>query len=739
MATQYLHLKAIKSGNLIYNLINDGLYTGCGPNTLAFLSEDSEQISPVDRALISIFRRFKNGKGWTRKNKRSSNNPIDFYPANATKRLRKDYENRPEDGLRLLLDLMRVSSSSANNILRISPYQNDGGTSRARIARSRREANRSASDFSGSNLSLSRSHEGSRIEDQIQRDDVATEEEFATEIAERFIMFGGLSVVISILLHGVSHKPKFLPGTNDIPGDLIVKNIKAKNLCFEVLFMLCCLSPDNTKVLNEHEELLAFSFHCLASKALRENSCKLIEVLLMERQDTFNLCSVHTLREVLQVLDGNTLGSLCRILSITMSDLDTLEHNKNLLTQIKQKRSSSDVVQTREINQELIMSVPGLVMKIVNLAVKNVYYPRYPNAPTEIDHWMRFIDDNISNDIGQDLGSNFASTSQQNPTNTLNSLLQGNYNKAAISIADHLLIRIESLYVLSLLLIGKHRKKVQKEFAELALIPKLSNMMDNFVWKSNTGRSRMWNLAGHFQDCECSPEVAVKIQFLRLLHSFCDQNPYKYLLLTACELEEHRRIKPTFIPNNPFQYNSEDTTRHSENSASVGISLNASTSQNSLNQSNIAEPSLSSHSFMAIEPTIECSNVNLMCQGTNGLLSKIIEVLKKEPTQSTFRFWLCRAVESFLRGGISYADQIFLLRRGLLQHVTSTIINTEHRTIQNELKPIIQSSFDLLGEMIKFNFDACERLDAIINTEAKLKKTMILINDNLIDSNMFIR
>ena len=82
-------------------------------------------------------------------------------------------------------------------------------------------------------------------------------------------------------------------------------------------------------------------------------------------------------------------------------------------------------------------------------------------------------------------------------------------------------------------------------------------------------------------------------------------------------------------------------------------------------------------------------------------------------------------------------NQIFLLRRGLLQHLTTGIINTEHRT--NLRREIIQSSFDLLGEIIKFNIDACEELDAILTTEAKLKKTMLLINDNLVDSNMFIR
>merc|ERR1712059_160976 len=54
-------------------------------------------------------------------------------------------------------------------------------------------------------------------------------------------------------------------------------------------------------------------------------------------------------------------------------------------------------------------------------------------------------------------------------------------------------------------------------------------------------------------------------------------------------------------------------------------------------------------------------------------------------------------------------------------------------------KETIQSSFDLLGEMVKFNFDACKQMDTILNSESKLKKGMIMVNNNLIDSNMFIR
>lgn len=134
-----------------------------------------------------------------------------------------------------------------------------------------------------------------------------------------------------------------------------------------------------------------------------------------------------------------------------------------------------------------------------------------------------------------------------------------------------------------------------------------------------------------------------------------------------------------------------------------------------------------------------------MCKGSKGLLTKIVEVMKKEPTTSTFRFWLARAVESYLRGNTSYCDQVFLMRRGLLQvsclllcreilfnmytvftyefffllnlflsvqHVASNIVEHEIRH-----KEILQSSFDLLGELIKFNVEAFKTFEEILHTQ----------------------
>ena len=51
------------------------------------------------------------------------------------------------------------------------------------------------------------------------------------------------------------------------------------------------------------------------------------------------------------------------------------------------------------------------------------------------------------------------------------------------SLVNDLVDRVEVLYVLGLLLVGKHRKQVQKELADLQLIPKLSNLFDSFIWR----------------------------------------------------------------------------------------------------------------------------------------------------------------------------------------------------------------------------------------------------------------
>jgi Trpc4-associated protein len=71
------------------------------------------------------------------------------------------------------------------------------------------------------------------------------------------------------------------------------------------------------------------------------------------------------------------------------------------------------------------------------------------------------------------------------------------------------------------------------------------------------------------------------------------------------------------------------------------------------------------------------------------------------------RFWLIRAIESFLRGNTSYADQLFLIKRGIVEDTVQNILAINF----TRPKEVLQSCFDMLGELVKFNTDGFDILN----------------------------
>jgi Trpc4-associated protein len=70
-----------------------------------------------------------------------------------------------------------------------------------------------------------------------------------------------------------------------------------------------------------------------------------------------------------------------------------------------------------------------------------------------------------------------------------------------------------------------------------------------------------------------------------------------------------------------------------------------------------------------------------------------------------------------LRGGTSYADQLFLINRGIVEDTVQNILAINF----TRPKEVVQSCFDMLGELIKFN-----------------SKGFQLLNDKLIDNEKVI-
>ena len=88
-----------------------------------------------------------------------------------------------------------------------------------------------------------------------------------------------------------------------------------------------------------------------------------------------------------------------------------------------------------------------------------------------------------------------------------------------------------------------------------------------------------------------------------------------------------------------------------------------------------------------------------------------------------------------MRGGTSYSDQMFLINRGVVEDIVQNILAINF----TRPKEVLQSCFDMLGELIKFNVNGFQLLDKELNETDKFNMFLTMINQSLIDSNMFLR
>jgi hypothetical protein len=228
----------------------------------------------------------------------------------------------------------------------------------------------------------------------------------------------------------------------------------------------------------------------------------------------------------------------------------------------------------------------------------------------------------------------------------------------AMILAPH---QVEILFVFCTLLSGRRKVQVQNEFATAGLPRVLSDMCTRMSWDSPPydGVNRMEHI--HGPDCECNPESALRVQFLRLVHNYYDRD---------------------FI-NNPLKLDffSYGDVRLLDNL----VASKAWAGPESLQD--LPLKAVFSHSIS--DSTID----------KTGLIGTVIKVLLREPHNSTYQFWLSSVIECFLRGSAP-RSQMFVARSGLLKHLISDISS---RNFCRGAETSLQSNFDLLGELIKYN------------------------------------
>jgi len=230
----------------------------------------------------------------------------------------------------------------------------------------------------------------------------------------------------------------------------------------------------------------------------------------------------------------------------------------------------------------------------------------------------------------------------------------------------------EVMFVMSVLAGGAFQGTVNTSFCDNGLIPVLADMFDKLDW--DDVRVPV-HVHARGEECECNPFRTIKIQFLRMVHNFCNRyigGGQKRLLLSEYD-------------------------RHLLDSNSTIESLPA------------------CHSPETSKP---------------GLLFKVVQVLLGD--SGDYLFWLASSVEAFLRGGTP-SEQVMICSWGLVSHLISEITDDGFKK-----SGLLQTNFDLLGELIKLNVSNMRIVEELLG-ETDMRKLTNVALSNLIDSNVFIR
>uniref|UniRef100_A0A8B9LJ86 Transient receptor potential cation channel, subfamily C, member 4 associated protein a n=1 Tax=Astyanax mexicanus TaxID=7994 RepID=A0A8B9LJ86_ASTMX len=471
-------------------------------------------------------------------------------------------------------------------------------------------------------------------------EDRKTPQESVSPNTYTFDLFGGVDLFVEILMRPTLS----IQGSVPIMSDDLIKD------CLSVLYNCCICTEGVTKSLAARDDFVMFLFTLMSNKKTFLQTATLIEDIMGVRKEVIRLEDIPNLGSLVQSFNQQQLANFCRILSVTISEPDMGVDDKHTLLARNAQQKINASPSRAESNQVALLNIPGFIERLCKLATRKVSEASGTSALLqELEDWHSWLDNALVLDALMQMAIEEAeqSSTESSDEGSLSSSPLRHTLPQSMKIVHEIMYKVEVLYVLCVLLMGRQRNQVHRMLAEYRLIPGLNNLFDKLIWRRQPSSH---TLHRQNQNCDCSPEISFKIQFLRLLQSFSD---------------------------------------HHE---------------------------------------------NLVCDGKKGLLTRLISVMKKEPVDSSFRFWQARAVESFLRGATSYADQIFLLKRGLLEHILFCIIDSGCKS-----RDVLQSYFDLLGELMKFNIDAFKRFNKYVNTDEKFQMFLSQINSSLVDSNMLVR
>ena len=543
-----------------------------------------------------------------------------------------------------------------------------------------------------------------------------------------------------------------------------------------------------SKYLSKSEKLLPKILDFLTNSKISESAIKISEILLIN-----GLVSMDKMYNVISkvynhMIKNSKLDVFCRVLGILIFDCKKME--------VKQIFKSKDILKIKSFtkmtteNQSICIHMEKFLQNIVeklkerfedirNYAQDNtinrnddIFYRDLLSNTIDCQHNklkynVNFLNKNELLSILQlNIFDNFSPkyiNIPKNEDNIFNTYIKMTHDlslmvnknkirqnkKQFITYYKYTSYQIEMLFVLSTLLASKRKVEIQDKLGKLNIIKLLDSYLEYIEWGNifSDNHRPFFNdqinvnddTAYHGEGCCCDCDTALKIQYLRLIYTFCcrDNNNFINKLKLLSQKDIFRFLNSGYMDlikvsfkekSNLYKNNKNVTFNKLFNSLSIGLDIK-----------NIKEKEINKEKIL-----LNMSNPKLMKKMVDyynkndyeiGLLQKLIFKYIQECYYSSAKFWLSSCIEVVLRGNNTFF-QTYIACSGLLPCLLYDILYSKQD--QNQ---ILQLSFDILGELIKFNRSIFYLLDYYFcdKNEFNTFCNKIISNDSLVDSNVFLR
>lgn len=450
------------------------------------------------------------------------------------------------------------------------------------------------------------------------------------------------------------------------------------------LFIVKELERSNKSVLVDlcsDSSMLAGIFRSLRDEREVDQVVQLLEELLSQfLPRNFSLMHVPAFFTLLTAAKGRTLAYLCRVLAYLLYDSEDKLDLFKALDPVKKPLGPSIL----EINHCVISSIPLLIPRLIHL-LRSPHIPLLHLLPS------RDIEDTSRQDIWAE------EVLEETELN-------------AQEIASHL---IEVVFVLSVLLAGPRRIQVAERLFECDFVGVACRLMDVLNWKT-AGRGG-------------NAEPALKIQLLRLINNYCEIKTNERISRVLLTDKEREMVHEGVIRNllSCHLYNYEDlleafTCKQGHAAADTMEFL----SIHSL-------PDMINKLVVEMNPQKRWEELAYTVpQEQQGLMARLVHAFKV-CGDNTNKLLLSSCIESFLRSADVFT-QFFIIQTGLITELL-TILHSE--VCESNL---MQASFDLLGEVLKFNKGAFICLSHLLSFSEQ-RKWIDFCLTRIVDSNVFLR